>query len=53
MTHTINFDEDFIADEELRLLETKQAILKKLRVNFGERDENRGRTMIPRQDAAH
>jgi hypothetical protein len=49
----INFDEDPISNEELRLLETKQAILKKLRMKFGERDENKRSTMIPSQDAAH
>jgi hypothetical protein len=49
----INFDEDLISNEELRLLETKQANLKKLRMKFGEREENKRSTMILSQDAAH
>ena len=36
MAHTINFDEDSIAAEELELIKTKQAILEKLRVRFGD-----------------
>jgi hypothetical protein len=42
MSHTINFDEDFIADDELRVLETKNAILKKLRLRFSMLDESSG-----------
>ena len=53
MPYMINFDEDSISDEELRLLKTKQAILKKLRLKFGDPDENKQSTMIPNQDAAH
>jgi len=36
MAHTINLDDDFIGAEELELMKTKQAILEKLRVRFGE-----------------
>jgi|GEM_PF-3630277 len=41
MAHTINFDEDFIAAEELELIKTKQAILEKLRVRFGDFSGNK------------
>ena len=36
MAYTINLHDDFISAEELRLMETKQAILEKLRARFGE-----------------
>ena len=36
MAYTINLDDDFIGAEELELMKTKQAILEKLRVRFGE-----------------
>ena len=36
MADTINLDGDCISAEELQLMKTKQAILKKLRVRFGE-----------------
>jgi hypothetical protein len=36
MAYTINLDDDFISAEELQLTQTKQAILEKLRVHFGE-----------------
>lgn len=41
MTGTINFTDGCIAGDELRLLETKHAILEKLRVRFGKLDENK------------
>jgi hypothetical protein len=53
MSHTINFDEDFIADDELRLLETKNAILKKLRLRFSMLDESSGCAIITGQRAWH
>jgi hypothetical protein len=34
MAQTINLDDDFIAADELKLLQTKQSILEKLRVRF-------------------
>jgi len=48
MTHATNFDEDSISDEDLRLLETKQEVLKKLRVKFGGYDANIRRLHPPR-----
>jgi len=36
MAYIINLDDDFISAEELQLMKTKQAILDKLRVQFGE-----------------
>ena len=36
MAYTINLNSDCISAEELQLMETKQSILKKLRVRFGE-----------------
>jgi hypothetical protein len=36
MAYTINLDDGCISAEELRLMETKQSILKKLRARFGE-----------------
>lgn len=36
MAYTINLDDDIISQEELNLLRTKQAILAKLRVRFGQ-----------------
>jgi hypothetical protein len=36
MAYTIQLDDDFVGGEELELLKTKQAILEKLRVRFGE-----------------
>jgi hypothetical protein len=35
MDYTINLDDECISAEELRLMETKQSILKKLEVRFG------------------
>jgi len=53
MTGTINFADGFIADEELRLLETKHAILKKLRVRFSKLDETKGRGLITGELRGH
>ena len=36
MAQIIHFDDDFIPVDELKLVQTKQAILAKLRVRFGE-----------------
>ena len=36
MAYTINLDDDCVSAEELQLMKTKQAILDKLRVRFGE-----------------
>jgi len=36
MAQTINFDDDFLPAEEMKSIQTKQAILAKLRVRFGE-----------------
>jgi len=36
MAYTINLDDDVLGAEELELMKTKQAILEKLRVRFGE-----------------
>jgi hypothetical protein len=36
MAYTFNLDDDFLGAEELQLMKTKQAILEKLRVRFGE-----------------
>jgi hypothetical protein len=38
----INFDQDRLSADELRLLATKQEILRKLRVIFGKRQESEG-----------
>jgi|GEM_PF-3165530 len=35
MGYMIHFDEDTVGAEELKLIETKKAILKKLQVRFG------------------
>ena len=35
MGYMIHFDEDSVGADELKLLETKKAILEKLRVRFG------------------
>lgn len=35
MGYMIHFDEDTIGEDELKLIETKQAILEKLRVRYG------------------
>jgi hypothetical protein len=36
MAQTIELDDDFISADELKLMQTKQTILAKLRVRFGE-----------------
>jgi hypothetical protein len=36
MAQIIHFDDDIIPADELKLMQTKQAILAKLRVRFGE-----------------
>ena len=35
MGYMIHFDEDIVGTDELKLIETKKAILEKLRVRFG------------------
>lgn len=35
MGYMIHFDEDIVAADELKLIETKKAILEKLRVRYG------------------
>jgi hypothetical protein len=40
MSAKIEFDQDCLSADELRLLETKQKILRKLRVIFGTRQES-------------
>jgi len=35
MGYMIHFDEDIVGAEELKLIETKKAILEKLRVRYG------------------
>ena len=42
MAQTIHFDDDFIPADELKLMQTKQAILAKLRVRFGESPPGNG-----------
>jgi hypothetical protein len=44
MAYTIHFEHDFVGAEELQLLKTKQAILEKLRVRFGEKPNLHART---------
>jgi len=41
MTGRINFDEGLIADDDMRLLETKHAILRKLRMRFSKLEHNK------------
>lgn len=53
MTGTINFEDGFISDEELRLLEIKHAMLKKLRVRFSKLDENKGRGLVTDEHSGH
>jgi hypothetical protein len=36
MAQSINLDEDYVSAEECELIKTKQAILEKLRVRFGD-----------------
>jgi hypothetical protein len=40
MSAKIEFDQDCLSADELRLLETKEEILRKLRVIFGTRQES-------------
>jgi hypothetical protein len=47
MNHTINFDGDFVSQEELHLIETKHAILEKLRLKFGAIEANKAKEIIP------
>jgi hypothetical protein len=42
MNAKIELDQDCLSADELRLLETKQEILRKLRVIFGKRQESEG-----------
>jgi hypothetical protein len=51
MANTINFDEDFIGEDDLRLLKIKHAIFNKLRVRFSELAGNNGRAAISGQHA--
>jgi hypothetical protein len=50
MAYTINFEHDFVGAEELQLLKTKQAILEKLRVKFGE--AAKAKAAAPQPDSA-
>jgi hypothetical protein len=52
MAQTINFDEDFLPAEEMKSIQTKQAILAKLRVRFGEMPSGNGWTPMQKPDAA-
>jgi hypothetical protein len=49
MNHTINFDGDFVSQEEMHLIETKHAILEKLRLKFGAIEANKAKEIIPIQ----
>jgi len=51
MAYTINLDDDFINAEELQLMKTKQAILEKLRVHFGDYSNRNGWTAAHMADA--
>lgn len=42
MAYTIDLDDDCISAEELQLMKTKQSILRKLRVRFGEYATHKG-----------
>jgi hypothetical protein len=42
MAYTIDLDDDCISAEELQLMKTKQSILRKLRVRFGEYAAHKG-----------
>ena len=52
MAQTINFDEDFLPAEEMKSIQTKQAILAKLRVRFGEMPAGNGWPAMQKPDTA-
>ena len=52
MAQIIHFDDDFIHADEMKLMQTKQAILAKLRARFGEASGGNGWPPMRKPDTA-
>jgi hypothetical protein len=46
MASTINLDDDYTGADDLRLMQTRRAILEKLKVRFGEYSSRKGWTTL-------